>query len=117
MQVVAEMWRRCDRCRKVKPVDDFTGAEPSCGSCLAPVTAGSARSTTRASAVTTTRVSSTAASGVGVLLGTPSRDLRGKGDPEVRARRARVRALDRLAERYQEDFDLLLAEERRAEGF
>jgi hypothetical protein len=44
------------------------------------------------------------------------RDLRGRGDPEVRARRARARALDRLAERYSEDFELLLREERRSEG-
>ncbi|MBK6873616.1 MAG: hypothetical protein IPG94_20170 [Kineosporiaceae bacterium] len=114
---MAEKWRRCDRCRKVKPVDDFAGAEPSCQGCLAPVTTGTPRTSARASAVTTTRAASTAAGSVGVLLGTPIRDLRGKGDPEVRSRRARVRALDRLAERYAEDFDLFLAEERRAEGF
>lgn len=115
---MAEKWRRCDRCRKVKPIDDFTEAEPSCQVCLAPAAAGTgpARSTARASAVTTTRAASTSVAGVGLLAGTPMRDLRGRGDPEVRARRARVRALDRLAERHAEDFDLMLSEERRAEG-
>jgi len=57
-----------------------------------------------------------ASTGGGVMTGTPLRDLRGRGDPEVRSRRARVRALDRLAERHPEDFDHLLSEERRAEG-
>jgi hypothetical protein len=112
---VAEKWRRCDRCRKVKPIDDFTEAEPSCQVCLAPAAAGGGRSTARASAVTTTRAAASAGA-VGLLAGTPMRDLRGRGDPEVRARRARVRALDRLAERHPDDFDLLLSEERRAEG-
>jgi hypothetical protein len=98
----------------VKPVDDFEGAEPSCQSCLAPA-AAAGRARARASAVTTRAVPASGG-GVGLLAGTPMRDLRGRGDPEVRARRARVRALDRLAERYAEDFDMMLREERRSEG-
>jgi hypothetical protein len=47
---------------------------------------------------------------------TPVRDIRGKGDPELRARRARSRALERLSQLHEEDFAHLLREERSAEG-
>ncbi len=111
---MAEKWRRCDKCRKVRPIEDFTGAEPRCQSCLAP-TAGTGRPRARSSAVTTRSVAAPVGT-VDVIAGPRMRDLRGRGDPEVRARRARARALDRLAERYSEDFELLLREERRSEG-
>ena len=42
--------------------------------------------------------------------------LRGRGDTEVRARRARMRALERLSEQFAEDFEHILREERNAEG-
>jgi hypothetical protein len=66
----------------------------------------------RASSTVTTRVvapAQPAAQG-----GVPG--LRGRGDHEVRARRARVRALERLAEMHSEDFEHLLREERTTEG-
>ena len=47
---------------------------------------------------------------------TPVRDIRGHGDPEVRARRARTRALERLSELHAEEFADLLRVERAAEG-
>jgi len=107
---VAEKWRRCDRCRKVKAVEEYAADSAQCLACDAPA----GRTTTRpSSAVTTTRVAP--ASGAMVRTAAMS-DLRGRGDHEVRARRARVRALDRLVEQYPEEFESLLADERRAEG-
>jgi hypothetical protein len=111
---VAEKWRRCEKCRKVKPVDDFGGDSAQCAQCQAPVVR---RATGRSAArVTTSRLTAVPDGPAVVRTATPMRDLRGRGDTEVRARRARVRALDRLAEQHAEDFDQLLAEERRAEG-
>jgi hypothetical protein len=108
--VVAEKWRRCDRCRKVKPVEEYPQDAAQCQACDAPA----ARATSRAgSAVTTTRVAPAA----GAMVRTAAMsDLRGRGDHEVRARRARVRALDRLVEQYPVEFEVLLADERRSEG-
>ena len=115
---MAEKWRRCAKCRSIKSIEDFDGDEQSCRACLtAPV-----RKVRAANTVTTRRVSVTAdgtegsASGAPVVRNIAPRDVRGRGDHEVRTRRARVRALDRLAEEYAEDFARLLAEERRSEG-
>lgn len=113
---MAEKWRRCEKCRKVKAVEEFEGDHANCLACETPVVR---KTTPRSpSPVTTTRVSPAASGepGATVRVATPMRDLRGRGDHEVRARRARVRALDRLAEQFSEEFDQLLAEERRAEG-
>lgn len=133
---VSEKWRRCAKCRGIKPVEDFDGDEQTCRACLAaPVRTPS----TRAGSVTTRRVSvdtgpdgaarpaaggtgpngtraATVTDGAGPVRAVAARDLRGRGDHEVRTRRARVRALDRLAEEYPEDFARLLADERRLEG-
>ena len=108
--MVAERWRRCDRCRKVKPVEEYPDGSAQCQACDAPA----ARTTSRAgSAVTTTRVAPAA----GAMVRTAAMsDLRGRGDHEVRARRARVRALDRLVEQFPDEFEALLSDERRAEG-
>lgn len=121
---MAEKWRRCVKCRKVKPVEDFDGDEQTCRECL---TVPVRKTPSRASTVTTRRVSADAAGPAGpagsdgpagspVVRNIAPRDVRGRGDHEVRARRARVRALDRLAEEYPDDFARLLAEERRSEG-
>jgi hypothetical protein len=135
---LAEKWRRCAKCRKVKTVEDYDGDEQTCRACLAapvrkpPTRAANAVTTRRVSVDTgdaaaagepagrsaTSASSSTAtsvSSGPAVRTVAP-RDLRGRGDHEVRARRARVRALDRLAEEYPQDFARLLSEERRSEG-
>ncbi len=127
---MAEKWRRCAQCRKVKPVEDFDGDEQACRTCL---TAPARKTPSRAGAVTTRRVSAAAGEpqpatgGIDAAAGAAEapapvvrtvapRDLRGRGDHEVRARRARVRALDRLAAEYPDDFARLLADERRSEG-
>lgn len=124
---MTEKWRRCDTCRRVKPVEDFTAAEPTCQGCLSPPVRSGPRTTTRASSsgpraaqqgdgssrrpgaepAATTTVSRVAT--------IAPRDIKGRGDPEVRARRARLRAVERLIERYPDDFAGLLAEERGAE--
>jgi hypothetical protein len=115
---VAEKWRRCDTCRKVKAVEDFEADAAMCRVCQTPVVRRAPKS---AGAVTTTRVAPAArekpAAESGAVVRTSAMsDLRGKGDPQVRARRARGRALDRLAELHAEEFEMLLADERRSEG-
>jgi hypothetical protein len=125
---LAEKWRRCLKCRSIKPVEDFDGDEETCRACL---TAPVRKPRASASTVTTRRVSVDADAPGPVAGATPSasaaattpavrtiapRDVRGRGDHEVRARRARVRALDRLAEEYPDDFARILGEERSSEG-
>ena len=106
-------WRRCQKCRKVLPAEDFDDEAVICRvdeeKATAAVSAPAARSAS--SAVTTRVVAKAQPAQRGGMAG-----VRGRGDTEVRARRARVRALDRLAEQFAEDFDLLLREERTAEG-
>jgi hypothetical protein len=103
---VPEKWRRCARCRKIHPVEEFTETEDSCRTCLAAVAAPRSRREdhggSRGPAVALTR-------------GPVAADLRGRGDPEVRARRARSRALERLSQLHPVDFAHLLAEERALE--
>ncbi len=112
---MAEKWRRCDSCRKVKPVEDFDEDRTGCIACSQPKPKPAR---TRASAVTVTRPSAAASGSSTAAVGylSPNRDLRGRGDAEVRSRRARVRALDKLADLHADEFATLLAEERRAEG-
>jgi hypothetical protein len=105
-------WRRCQKCRKVLSAEEFDGDSDVCRADLRKAAAAAKAPTLRGSSTVTTRVvtpAQTAAQG-----GVPG--LRGRGDHEVRARRARVRALERLAEMHAEDFDLLLREERTTEG-
>jgi hypothetical protein len=94
----------------VKPVEEYPADSAQCLACEAPAARAGGRS---AAVVTTSR----AAPAAGAMVRTTAMsDLRGRGDHEVRARRARVRALDRLAEQHADEFDALLAEERRSEG-
>ncbi|HYY12273.1 MAG TPA: hypothetical protein VE781_15155 [Kineosporiaceae bacterium] len=106
---MAANWRRCQQCRRVLPVEDFDGDSEVCRDDLAKAaTAAAAPSrVTVTTKVTTTRPRTPA---------TPVRDIRGHGDPEVRARRARSRALERLSQLHGEEFADLLSEERTAEG-
>jgi hypothetical protein len=80
----------------------------------------------RAGAVSTRRVVA-AAPGLTAAAAAPSGSVEaaerprregvvGRGDPEVRGRRARAHALQQLAAMHAEDFDRLLQEARRAEG-
>ncbi|MDQ1287818.1 MAG: hypothetical protein QG622_1383 [Actinomycetota bacterium] len=102
-------WRRCQKCRKVLSADEFDGDSEVCQADLQK-TAAAVKTPSRAASVVTTRVVAPPAQSGGMP------GLRGRGDMEVRARRARVRALERLAEMHSDDFDHLLREERRAEG-
>jgi len=105
-------WRRCQKCRKVLSAEEFDGDSEICRVDEAKATAAASAPVTRAAAVVTTRVVATAQPAQpGVAPG-----VRGRGDTEVRARRARARALERLAEQFAEDFEFILREERTGEG-
>ena len=106
---MAASWRRCQKCRKVLPVEDFDGDSEIC---RADASKAAAATTARPRASVTTRVTATRPR----VPTTPPRDIRGHGDVEVRARRARSRALDRLSELHAEEFADLLGEERASEG-
>jgi hypothetical protein len=106
---MAANWRRCQKCRRVLPIEDFDG---DADVCREDVVKASTAAAAPARASVTTRVTTTRPR----LPATPVRDIRGHGDPEVRARRARTRALDRLSEVHAEEFAELLREEREAEG-
>ena len=106
---MAANWRRCQKCRKVLPVEDFDGDSDVCRTDTAKA-AAAATAPPRASV--TTKVTTTRPR----VPTTPVRDFRGHGDVEVRARRARSRALERLSELHAEDFADLLREERTSEG-
>ena len=109
--VMSAKWRRCQKCRKVLSADEFDADSDVCRSDLQKATAPVKATPRAASTVTTRVVAPPAPTQAGGVPG-----LRGRGDMEVRARRARVRALERLAEMHSVDFDLLLREERTTEG-
>ncbi len=97
-------WRKCESCNKVKQVDGFDGDATTCRDCLTkpprrPKAAPAEKVVTRPAPVRR-----------------PPADVRGTGDVEVRLKRARRRALDRLVELHAEEFEELLTAERRAEG-
>lgn len=101
-------WRRCEKCRKVKSVDEYDDDNPACRACL---TAPPPR--TRTAPVTRTRTAPTAAPV------TPRRNLTGavgSGDLEARERRAKRTAWEQLAELHPEEFEQLLQIARKAEG-
>ncbi len=106
-------WRRCDRCRRVLPAEEFDGDSTTCRACLStPVKVS--RPSTRASGVTTRRKPPAPVAPSGPRE--PLRGVAGSGDLEMRERRARRLALDSLAETYAEDFEHLLQQARRDEG-
>jgi hypothetical protein len=104
---MAANWRRCQKCRKVLPVEDFDGDSDVCRVDAAKATAASVARPRVTTTVTTTRQRPSV---------TPVREIRGHGDPQVRARRARTRALERLSQLHAEEFAELLREERASEG-
>jgi len=105
-------WRRCQKCRKVLSAEEFDGDSDVCRADLRKSATAAKTPTARGSSTVTTRVVAPAQPAAqGGFAG-----LRGRGDHEVRARRARVRALERLAEMHVDDFELLLREERTTEG-
>ncbi len=100
-------WRRCESCRKVKPVDEFADEGTSCQACL---TAPPPPVRKKAAPVT---VSMTPA--VPVRRG-PVKGAVGSGDLEARERRAKRTAWEQLAELHAEEYEQLLQVARRAEG-
>jgi hypothetical protein len=97
-------WRKCESCNKVKAVEQFDEDSAACRECLTkpvrrPRAAAAEKVTTRPAPVRR-----------------PPADVRGTGDVEVRLKRARRRATDRLIELHAEEFEELLTAERRAEG-
>jgi hypothetical protein len=107
-------WRRCEKCRKVKPTEDYDGEATSCTACL---TAPPPR--VRSSTVTTTRAARPAPAKAAPSAPAERRPLLGSvgsGDLEVRERRARRAASEALAQSHPEEFALLLRDARAAEG-
>jgi len=107
-RVRVSSWRRCEKCRKVKAVDEYDGESAVCRACL---TAPPPR--VKAATVTRTRVAPTAPPV------TPRRNLTGavgSGDLEARERRAKRTAWEQLAELHPEEFEQLLQIARKAEG-
>ena len=109
-------WKRCERCRRVLPGDDFDGDDGTCRAChTVPVKAPpKVGQVTRSRSAVRTPAASAAPAAQGprpALLG-----VTGSGDLEVRERRARRAAQDALAESHAEEFALLLRDARAAEG-
>ncbi len=112
-------WRRCDRCRRVLPEDEFDGDSTTCRACLTiPVKrpAGGAKASPVTRSRTTPRPAAAAAPAAAAgprpaLLG-----VAGSGDLEVRERRARRAALEALGTSHPEEFALLLRDARQVEG-
>jgi hypothetical protein len=94
-------------------VDDFDGDATTCVACT--LKAERAANRTRSTTVTTRRVAAPPARntqsepsfGSGGRRAGVSTGVVGRGDREVRSRRARSTALDRLAELHPEDYERL----------
>jgi hypothetical protein len=111
-------WRRCERCRRVLPAEEFDGDDPVCRACHA-VPVGGAPKPAKAGPVTRTRKAPAprpAAPPVETGPRQPLLGVAGSGDFEVRERRARRGALEALAEAHGEEFEQLLAAARATEG-
>lgn len=102
-------WRKCDTCRKVRPVEEFDDGSATCRTCA------SSPARRRASPVAVTR-SPTAAAGTPAVRRVRATGPVGMGDLEVRERRAKRAAWEALAAAHPDEFAGLLAEARAAEG-
>jgi hypothetical protein len=121
---MAAQWHRCQSCRGILPVTDFEENNDICVACREKADRAQAKATKaakKAPAPVTRRtvpVPDHDSSGVTVrrveARGIPG--ARGHGDREVRVRRARLRALEHLAESHPEEFEILLTSERAVEG-
>ena len=113
-------WRRCDRCRKVRSTDEFDGESATCTVCLtAPVPSAPRKRTatvTRSQTAPRPAAPRPAAAQAEPAVRRPLLGSVGSGDLEVRERRARRAASERLAESHPEEFALLLRDARAAEG-
>jgi hypothetical protein len=97
-------------CRKVKPVEDYEGENPTCRACVS----GPPPRARKAAVAVTRRVAPTAAPPAAPRR--PSTGAVGSGDLEARERRAKRTAWEQLAELHQEEYEQLLQAARRAEG-
>ena len=109
-------WRRCDRCRRVLPSEEFDGESTTCRACLTipvarPAAAKAGPVSSRRSAPRAPAAPAAPAGPRPALLG-----VTGSGDLEVRERRARRAALEALAQSHPEEFGLLLRDARLVEG-
>ena len=107
---VSSQWRRCDTCRKVLQISEFSSPEPTATTCLNCQRPRRARATTRRSPSGGRTAASAGSRADTDKSAQPRRGTRGHGDPEVRRARARRRAQHELAEAYPEDFSALVAE-------
>lgn len=112
-------WRRCDRCRRVLPGEEFDSDAATCRACRA-LPVRSVRATPAVTRIRTNprqvapRQAATPPAPSGprpALLG-----VVGSGDLEVRERRARRAALETLAVSHPEEFGLILRDARLVEG-
>ncbi|HVE74344.1 MAG TPA: hypothetical protein VNA30_04540 [Mycobacteriales bacterium] len=103
-------WQRCDRCRKVRPADDYDAGLPTCRECL---TAPTRR---RTAAPVTTRASRATTADPEIGPRAPRLGSVGMGDLEVRAKRAKRAAYDALVAAHEEEFEQLHQAARAAEG-
>jgi hypothetical protein len=108
-------WRKCDTCRKVRQVEEFDGASPTCQGCL---TAPAPRKRAAAPVTRTRTAPAPAPAPAAAVEGrrAPLLGTVGAGDLEVRERRAKRAAYEALAETYPEDYAFLLRQARAAEG-
>lgn len=102
-------WRKCDTCRKVRPVEEFDEGSPTCRTCA------SSPARRRGNPVAVAR-SPASAAGRAVVRRVGAVGPVGMGDLEVRERRAKRAAWEALAAAHPEQFAALLAEARGAEG-
>jgi hypothetical protein len=104
-------WRKCDTCRKVKTVEEFDEASPTCQACLTAPARRKAAPVTRTPPTRTARPAAAPSAPPGPRLGTV-----GAGDLEVRERRAKRAAWEALADLHPEEYAVLLRDARQAEG-
>ncbi|NLT55342.1 MAG: hypothetical protein GXX79_12450 [Actinomycetales bacterium] len=115
---MASQWQRCEECRKIRQIVEFSDDSQTCQECRdrASRPRSSAQAAASRSAVRVTKVAAPtapAAPANGTLTGV---GVPGRGDREVRVRRARLRALEQLAAVHPEEFEELLAAARGDEG-
>ncbi len=111
---MAGQWQRCESCRKIKSAEEFPDGGTSCAECVAK--ANRPASARRAPVQTRTVKAAEPTPRPGASSpGSLTRGVAGRGDREVRARRARIRALEELAVDHPEEFEVLHAKHRAAE--
>jgi len=113
-------WRRCETCRKVLSQDAFDGTAQTCSGCAnrptKPARAARAGSVTTRHVPPASPVATAGSPAPAQSVRPRQQGVVGRGDPEVRSRRARALALQQLSQMHADDFERLLLDARRAEG-